>query len=320
MEYGSSRIDVYAMFRISHVFGRRHRVTPVPAPFNQSLFSLGRRCFSEKISRVVPQLPAPDLSYAQQNEHVRSVAEQLEYQGILKVTLGFADPDGQYLDGLIQSLHRNHGHQLPINHSATRGWFWDVRPLPGSTDTTHTSELARSETMEVFPWHTDCSYEDQPPRYFALQVLRPDRYGGGTLSVVEANRLRDLLPPATRLALMQPEFRINVPAEFIKHPSQRKILGSLLADHGGLGPHTVMRLREDIVDPMTEAASKAMQELRRVFSSGLVNDFAVHLSAEELPEGSIILMDNRRWLHARTSVMDPERHLRRVRWDAAPFP
>lgn len=31
------------------------------------------------------------------------------------------------------------------------------------------------------------------------------------------------------------------------------------------------------------------------------------------------MMDNERWLHARNEVKDPNRHLRRVRWDAREF-
>ena len=98
---------------------------------------------------------------------------------MLKLSLGFADEDSDYLKQLLVSLHKNHGHQLPIAHSATRGWFWDVRP--SKTNFQAGNHQARSETMNEFPWHTDCSYEDPPPRYFALQVLQHDRYGGGTL-------------------------------------------------------------------------------------------------------------------------------------------
>jgi alpha-ketoglutarate-dependent taurine dioxygenase len=49
--------------------------------------------------------------------------------------------------------------------------------------------------MFRFEWHTDCSYEEQPPRFFTLQVLQPDRYGGGTLSVLNVDRLLTLLSP-----------------------------------------------------------------------------------------------------------------------------
>ena len=38
---------------------------------------------------------------------------------------------------------------------------------------------ARSLTDQAFALHTDCSFEDPPPRYFALLAVRADREGGG---------------------------------------------------------------------------------------------------------------------------------------------
>ncbi|TFB01713.1 hypothetical protein CCMA1212_006254 [Trichoderma ghanense] len=271
---------------------------------------------------MVPRLEAPNLSCAQEPGHVRVVSETLAQRGILKVSLGFADPESRYLEQLLRSLHQHHGHQLPISHSATRGWFWDV--LPSATSFQTANCQARSETMDDFPWHTDCSYEDPPPRYFALQVLQPDRCGGGTLSVMNVERLSERLSPEARASLARPEFQIRTPPEFVKQPGQRDIVASiLLAD--GEGRLTRMRFREDLLTPLSERAAAALGELRRVLLQGAEargshrSMVRLDLTPEVLPEGSIIMIDNRRWLHARNHVRDPERHLRRVRWDAVPF-
>jgi alpha-ketoglutarate-dependent taurine dioxygenase len=69
---------------------------------------------------------------------------------------------------------------------------------------------------------------------------------------------------------------------------------------------------------MSEAASNALKELEQSLRHEKGNS-VVHLTPEILPKGSIILLDNRLWLHARNGINDPERHLRRVRWDASPF-
>ncbi|KAL7929960.1 Clavaminate synthase-like protein [Trichoderma chlorosporum] len=262
--------------------------------------------------RIIPRL------CSQEPGHVRSVSEKLRQRGILKVSLGFADNKSRYLEQLLVSLHRNHGHQLPIAHSATRGWFWDV--LPSSTNFQTANCQARSETMEDFPWHTDCSYEDPPPRYFALQVLQPDRCGGGTLSVMNVERLSQLLSPAARESLAKPEFLIRTPPEFIKDPGHQHIVGSILLpdDEGRL---STMRFREDLLTPLSERAAAALEELKQALQGAEAKyRSTLHLTPKILPERSIILMDNRRWLHARNHVRDPERHLRRVRWDAVPFP
>ncbi|CAG9962911.1 unnamed protein product [Clonostachys byssicola] len=282
-----------------------------------------------KTNVSVPQITAPDLIYAQKPDHVDEIHHQLQHHGILKISLQFADTSSTYLKHLLRSLHDHHGHQLPISHSAKRGWFWDVRP--NETTFQAGNHQARSETMNEFPWHTDCSYEDPPPRYFALQVLQHDRYGGGTLSIMNVDRLSALLSPATRAALVRPEYRISIPPEFIKDPAQKHILGSVLlganagGDGGGRGRHestrpAVMRFREDILTPLSSEASAALGELKGALRSAEIQaQSTLHLVAEELPKGSIILVDNRRWLHARNHINDPERHLRRVRWDAVPF-
>ncbi|CAG8036531.1 unnamed protein product [Penicillium salamii] len=265
---------------------------------------------------TVPHLTVRDVIDSHQRHHVRDVHAQLQNQGILKITLNFCDKESQYLENLIKGLGSNHGHGPPITHSASRGWYWDVRPskdtlLPMSTQ-------ARSETMREFPWHTDCSYEHNPPEYFALQVLQPDRCGGGTLSVLKIDHLTRYLSGAAKAALFEPEFRITIPPEFVKEPNKLHILGSILStdeDHS-----TLMRFREDIVTPVSTRAASALEELKDALKHLEASSQAVlHLEPSVLPENSIILLNNRRWLHARNNVKDPRRHLRRVRWSAVPF-
>ncbi|KAI1391876.1 uncharacterized protein F4822DRAFT_108366 [Hypoxylon trugodes] len=277
----------------------------------------GTRSLATEALNIVPHLDAPDLNSAKEPHHVRSVSEHLERSGILKVKLGFSDHNSQYLEQLLVTLHQHHGHQLPITHSATRGWFWDVRP--SSTNFQTTNCQARSETMNQFPWHTDCSYEDPPPKYFALQVLQHDRHGGGTLSIMNVERLSAFLSLETSADLMRPEYQITTPPEFIKSSAKRHIIGSLLTVDGEGIPRR-LRFRDDILTPVSERASRALKELRKVLqNAGDESHLTINLSSDDLPERSIILVDNRRWLHARTNVKDPARHLRRVRWNAVPF-
>ncbi|KAI0517594.1 hypothetical protein F5B22DRAFT_654805 [Xylaria bambusicola] len=265
----------------------------------------------------LPQLQASQPECSTQPQHVQTVSKILESTGVLKISLDFPDDDSQYLKQLVLSLHEYHGHRLPISHSASRGWFWDVRPSTSSTQTANYQ--ARSETMEEFAWHTDCSYEDPPPRYFALQVLQPDRYGGGILSLMNVQRLSERLSSATRAALMLPEYRIATPPEFYKQNKQGHIIGGILSiDSDG---RSVMRFRGDIISTLSSTSSQAVEDLKRsLLIAATDSEVTLHLSAEELPARSIVLVDNRRWLHARTDVKDPERHLRRIRWDPISFP
>ncbi|KAK3898125.1 Clavaminate synthase [Staphylotrichum tortipilum] len=235
----------------------------------------------------------------------------LQQRGLLKLSLDFRDDKSNYLRGLVVGLHKFHGHGLPLDHSASQGWFWDVRPSAAEFQSNGCQ--ARSETMQEFPWHTDCSYEENPPRYFALQVLHPDRRGGGVLSVLSVEHILGRLSPFAQATLWRPEFQIAVPPEFVGASGRSHIVGSILRSTG------TMRFREDIITPLSPAAAGAVAELKQLLMSPEVQRETLHLDAECMPQGSVLLMDNSRWLHARNQVKEPERHLRRVRWDATPF-
>ncbi|KAL2159649.1 hypothetical protein VTH06DRAFT_2218 [Thermothelomyces fergusii] len=263
---------------------------------------------------AVPHLSVNRLDYLQQPGHIREINQLLEREGMVKLSLGFPDDESRYLHGLIVGLNRFHGHGLPVDHSATRGWFWDIRP--SATQFQSNGCQARSETMRDFPWHTDCSYEDRPPRYFALHVLQPDRRGGGVFSALAARHILRQLSPAAREALTRPDFRIAVPPEFVRSSGKTHVVGSILAS---ASTSASIRFREDIVTPLSEPAARAIDELRRALQSPEARRETLHLTPDMLSRGSVLLLDNRRWLHARNEVRDPERHLRRVRWDAVPF-
>lgn len=270
---------------------------------------------------TVPFISVSNPDLASQSTHQRAIHRILQDSGILHIQLAISDENSNYIQNLLLGLHRQHAHGLPITHSADRGWMWDIRPSPESFQSNNTQ--ARSETMEEFPWHTDCSYEESPPRYFGLQVLQPDQCGGGTLSVLAVDELLALLSPSAREALFSPSFQITVPPEFVKDQDKTRIVGSLLATNPD-GNSTRLRFRQDIVAPLSDRAAEALAELENVLLGPEAEARVLNLTAQKLPRGSIILMDNGRWLHARNEVKDPNRHLRRVRWDArqfvSPFP
>ena len=297
---------------LTSTYSLRHlRQTKCFQPLYQAFSS------TTETQKRLPQVQASQPECATQLQHVQTVSEILQSRGILKISLDFSDDDSQYLKQLVLSLNKHHDHRLPISHSASRGWFWDIRPSSISTQTAN--HQARSETMEEFAWHTACSYEDPPPKYFALHVLQPDRYGGGILSLMNVQRLSEQFSLATRLALMRPEYKIATPPEFYKQNKQGHITGGILSvDSDG---QSILRFRDDIISALSSDASQAVEDLKRsLLTAASDSEVTLHLSAEDLPARTIVLVNNRRWLHARTDVKDPERHLRRIRWDPISFP
>ena len=228
------------------------------------------------------------------------------------VDLQFPDPRSNYLRNLVPALGKHHGHGPPITHSTTRGWFWDVKP-------NEKIELqARSESKLNFPWHTDCSFESNPPRFFALHVLHADRNGGGILAAMSILQLICRLKSSAYEALCRPDFLIKVPPEFSKGTGS--IIGSLISP--AKEPEQArIRYRSDIVRPLTKDAGEALNEVDRLLANGPESDsdMWICLTPELLPDGTIVLMDNGRWMHARTQVLDGGRHLRRIRWDRREF-
>lgn len=229
--------------------------------------------------------------------HISEVHRSLEEHGVALVRLNFADPTSDYLVSLVRDgLHPKHGHGLPVDHSQKKGWLWDVKPIHGKVHSAN-DPLARSETMHVFPWHTDCSFEANPPRHFALHVLHADRFGGGSLSLVRTNDIVQELCEETISRLSMPEFAFAVPDEFDKGTS-RTLVGALLDMSDG---EPKLRFRRDIISPLTKQAELALEELDRVLdecqsSSG--RSLRKVMKADDLPDGMVIVVDNAKWLHA----------------------
>ena len=254
-----------------------------------------------------------DLEDSNDRTHIAAVHTALREPGIALVSLKFSDTSSDYLQKLILGLRIYHNHGPPIEHSATRGWFWDVRPMEKAVN------RARSESSLNFPWHTDCSYESRPPQFFALHVLHADQYGGGTLFALNALQILRKLDSSALENLSRPEFRITVPPEFSKGVHS---IDGRVVNQAEEPSDLRIRFRSDIIQPLSSRAEKALQGVRKLLAPGSeakIEDIKISFTPQDLPSNSIVLMDNNRWLHARTEVMDPKRHLRRIRWGRREF-
>lgn len=277
----------------------------------------------------ITRISVSSLALTNLTDHTCFIKDTLQKDGIIIIDLSFSDSSSEYLQTLIKKLSSQFNHGSPLAHSSSRGILWDIKPnqidsLAFETSVTMQKYTARSETKDEFPWHTDCSYVSGPPRYFGLHVLQADRCGGGTLSVLNLSIILQHLPQESIAALSRPEFRFTVPPEFTQPNDSEHgtIVGPILKQDSEA--QWRCRYRADIIKPLTERAENAMKELNDVLeAAGLENGKdrigRIDLHPEALPDGSVILIDNGRWLHARNEVKDPERHLRRIRWDAREF-
>lgn len=210
--------------------------------------------------------------------------ERLEAEAVLLVRyppLSSVEADAM-LTELVSSWGHGHDHKGPGE------LVWDVRPANGA---------ARSQGLDEFTLHTDASFEDPPPRYVALFVVRADSQGGGRSEWVQSTQVLGGLSPAARDALAE-EFRIRVPAEFYK--GKHELVAPLVWGD------SVRYRRELVVEPDELRLRIALHELDRALQG--------RRESRLLPAGTLLLMDNWRVFHGRTAVLDSARHLKRVRF------
>lgn len=134
------------------------------------------------------------------------------------------------------------------------------------------------------------------------------------------------LTPDVRQSLTRPEFQITVPPEFAKGVDS--IVGNLViqsVEDRQERPMMRFRYRADIVQPLSNKAEEALRELNAVLApppggaGSDIDNIKMDLTSQILPDNSIVLMDNARWMHARNEVKDKRRHLRRIRWGRREF-
>lgn len=103
------------------------------------------------------RLQVHSLDSLSDNQHISAVANALKTHGIAVLHLNFEDPSSAYMLKLAYSLG------IPIDHSKANDPLWDVKSKSGTG-------LARSQTVNSFPWHTVSTYMHPP--VVSIQILK----------------------------------------------------------------------------------------------------------------------------------------------------
>ncbi|KAI0566409.1 Taurine catabolism dioxygenase TauD [Gracilaria domingensis] len=189
-------------------------------------------------------------------------------------------------------------------HSDLDGEVWDIKPVEKWT-----AQNARSHTTRPFEIHTDASFEKEPPRFVAMSVIHADRRGGGLFSVSRISDAVSELEKEDVKNLMTIKARWIVPNEFRK-TGERDTFAPVLMSHDKA------RFRQDkvVTDhlPLEEAERfrKSFKAFCGAVTKGISDEYLV-------PQQTVIILDNQKYAHCRTEVMDFDRHLQRVRFDLA---
>lgn len=142
-------------------------------------------------------------------------------------------------------------------------------------------------------------------------MIHADQHGGGNLAVVPVSQILESLKPSTVETLRQPVFHMRVPPEFRKEVSH--VTGALVASEGKI------RYRREIIKPLGDEAGRALEELDTAIGDSMAKGWAKVLGPDVMKDGTVVCLDNAKWMHARSEVLDPQRWLRRIRWAPEKF-
>ena len=236
-------------------------------------------------------------------QHISSKNSKLEIDkykqiltitGLLLIKLDYDDNDGSTMEDIVNQLGKAH------THNASGLALWDIK----SGGSNGNESLARSHKLSEFVLHTDCSYETKIPDFFGLYVVQHDELGGGKNLLVDCLTLINHLSKSSLKILQTEKVKIIVPAEFKKDVDY--IYETIIdADFN-------VRYRKEILD-LTDVSGEmmvALDEFERLSNSPVIN------RAVEIKKNTILLLDNKRYLHARTTIKDNKRHLKRIRFFA----
>jgi alpha-ketoglutarate-dependent taurine dioxygenase len=215
-------------------------------------------------------------------------SETLGNYGICILTLNYKDNSKTFQE-IIKNLGTLH------THKEEDSFLWDIKVSDAQA-------IARSHKDHEFHFHTDCSYEENVPDYFALYVLHADQKSGGKNLIVVIKSVIGALSKESLKTLQSDPVTIKVPQEFYKGIAS--IQACIIDENNNI------RYRREIIDSnhLTSKQVKAIGELERLvyspeFCRGLI-----------LSDDQILILSNKKYLHARTHIKDPERHLQRIRF------
>jgi hypothetical protein len=163
----------------------------------------------------------------------------------------------------------------------------DVFPTPGNAD-----KLSSESSSILLDFHTEIAFHPFMPDYVLLYGLRqdPDREARTIFSSVR--RFIHLLDPADRDTLFADLFRSGVDYSF-GNTAERRGLGPLVSVLYGDRQDPFLRYDLDLMMGQTPAARRALEVVRE-----LVNDVRRDVAIEP---GSLLVIDNRRSVHARSN-------------------
>jgi alpha-ketoglutarate-dependent taurine dioxygenase len=164
--------------------------------------------------------------------------------------------------------------------------FQDVYPTPQNAD-----KLSSESSSILLDFHTEIAFHPHMPEYLLLYGLRQDPDKRARTIFSSVRRFFHLLPPGVRDALFSDLFRTGVDYSF-GNVDELRGAGPLVSVLFGDRLDPFLRYDLDLMVGETPEAEYALQVVR-----GLVNEVQRDVIIEP---GSLLILDNRRCVHARS--------------------
>jgi alpha-ketoglutarate-dependent taurine dioxygenase len=187
--------------------------------------------------------------------------------------------------------------------------LWDVKPR--ATPPGHFATFSEHDGEAQF--HTDTQYYPNPERFFFLYTVQAARCGGGMsyfASATDVIRRMTLTPEGCRRfdTLLTVPVPFRIPSAFARGNQPEFTWAPVIA---GV---PLIRYREDTLlacEPFFPDVPWGDVKA----ALGCLNEAAAHASTAraQLPDDTIVFVNNHQALHARTEFRDQNRHLIRVR-------
>ncbi|MGS1003680.1 TauD/TfdA family dioxygenase [Burkholderia glumae] len=188
---------------------------------------------------------------------------------------------------------------------------WEVRVKPGF------EKVPYSQSRNGIGPHTEVPVGAPPPRYLALHCHRQARCGQGHTRLADGVAFCRSLPP--ELQRFVSEVPVTFAATLVPGTRSRQTLTVPIMSRDGERPvfrfsynqflYGDVNPSEDALEraPSGEGADTPLARLAKLAQAYFEADAVPVL----IPDGHLLIWDNHRLIHARSTFTDPERHLTR---------
>ena len=237
----------------------------------------------------------------------RQIVESVDCLGYALIDgLGIADFEPMVRDVMLLSV-LSHVGRFTVHDNQSRV-LWDVKDL-SATDMGR--KLTFSEQLGECPLHSDSAFAHEPEKYLCLYVQREAKDGGESVVISMKEAIEELLDEEEgrrcAVVLLRNTFPFCTPPAFSK---RAQLITAPILNHD-----PEVRFRYDCLMEGF-AAVPDLDTPERRWAVEYFSEFIEKRASRHNFLGTrdqLIVIDNRRSLHARTDYQDKERHLVRAR-------